>query len=262
MPKSSARRFVQRGSPIVGETGTSSKRQYATRVARGSREQIAATIDPRARVASNARRLVATVSRRLPLRSRVRPQLRGKPYRRARTAEMSTAARRAATRLARAELGAASGGGVRRRRPRGLGGTGAAAAARGGPADAPRTWALVRPIGAPVRGFAADANAEPAKDPDDDRVVDLDREEFPDVSPRVIRLADDICSLTLLEVHDMTQILSKRLGIPPSRRPIARPWRRRARRGAPAAAAAPRRRRKRRNSPSSSRVSTPRRRSR
>ena len=46
----------------------------------------------------------------------------------------------------------------------------------------------------PVRGFAADANAEPAKDPDDDRVVDLDREEFPDVSPRVIRLADDICS--------------------------------------------------------------------
>ena len=84
-----------------------------------------------------------------------------------------------------------------------------------GPADAPRTWALVRPIGAPVRGFAADANAEPAKDPDDDRVVDLDREEFPDVSPRVIRLADDICSLTLLEVHDMTQILSKRLGIPP-----------------------------------------------
>ena len=69
----------------------------------------ACIIDPRARVASNARRLVATVSRRLPLRSRVRPQLQGKPYRRARTAEMSTAARRAATRLARAELGAASG---------------------------------------------------------------------------------------------------------------------------------------------------------
>ena len=61
------------------------------------------------------------------------------------------------------------------------------------------------------RGFAAEADA--AADPDDDRVVDLDREEFPDVSPRVIRLADDICSLTLLEVHDMTTILTKRLGL-------------------------------------------------
>jgi large subunit ribosomal protein L7/L12 len=69
------------------------------------------------------------------------------------------------------------------------------------------------------RGFAADADPA-AKDPDDDRVVDLDREEFPDVSPRVIRLADDICSLTLLEVHDMTTILTKRLGLSGSPMPM------------------------------------------
>ena len=68
------------------------------------------------------------------------------------------------------------------------------------------------------RGFAAEADA--AADPDDDRVVDLDREEFPDVSPRVIRLADDICSLTLLEVHDMTTILTKRLGLSGSPMPM------------------------------------------
>ena len=73
------------------------------------------------------------------------------------------------------------------------------------------------------RGFAADAStpeaigggdkAAAAKDPDDDRVVDMNREDFPNASPRVIRLADDICSLTLLEVHDMTEILKKRLNI-------------------------------------------------
>ena len=152
---------------------------------------------------------------------------------------MSTAARRAATRLARGELGAASGAHAAAVRAA-WAGRGAAAAARGGPADAPQTWALVRPIGAPVRGFAADANAEPAKDPDDDRVVDLDREEFPDVSPRVIRLADDICSLTLLEVHDMTQILSKRLGISAAPMMMGAPVGAVAPgAGAPAAAAAP-----------------------
>lgn len=76
-----------------------------------------------------------------------------------------------------------------------------------------------------ARGFAADAEparaaaddspkkADAAKDPDDDRVVDMDREEFPNASPRVLRLADDICSLTLLEVHDMSEILKKRLNI-------------------------------------------------
>lgn len=69
-----------------------------------------------------------------------------------------------------------------------------------------------------ARGFAAEADA--AADPDDDRVVDLDREEFPEVSPRVIRLADDICSLTLLEVHDMTTILTKRLGLSGSPMPM------------------------------------------
>ena len=53
------------------------------------------------------------------------------------------------------------------------------------------------------------------------RKLDLDREEFPDVSPRVIRLADDICSLTLLEVHDMTQILTKRLGLQPGGMPVS-----------------------------------------
>ena len=73
------------------------------------------------------------------------------------------------------------------------------------------------------RGFAAssklagpdEATATEAKeasvDPDDDVVVDMDREEFPDYSPRVICLADDICSLTLLEVHDMMDILKKKL---------------------------------------------------
>ena len=69
-----------------------------------------------------------------------------------------------------------------------------------------------------ARGFAAEVGA--AADPDDDRVVDLDREEFPEVSPRVIRLADDICSLTLLEVHDMTTILTKRLGLSGSPMPM------------------------------------------
>mmetsp|Transcript_29569 Transcript_29569/g.47548 ORF Transcript_29569/g.47548 Transcript_29569/m.47548 type:complete len:198 (-) Transcript_29569:3-596(-) len=73
------------------------------------------------------------------------------------------------------------------------------------------------------RGFASDSGdkevATPpkgkgaAKDPDDDRVVDMDRVEFPNASARVQRLADDICSLTLLEVHDMAQILRKRLDI-------------------------------------------------
>ena len=71
-----------------------------------------------------------------------------------------------------------------------------------------------------ARGFAAEADPNAAADPDDDRVVDLDREEFPDVSPRVIRLADDICSLTLLEVHDMTTILTKRLGLSGSPMPM------------------------------------------
>ena len=152
---------------------------------------------------------------------------------------MSTAARRAAMRLARAELGAASGAHAAVVRAA-WAGRGAAAAARGGPANAPRAWGLVRPIGAPARGFAADADAEPAKDPDDDRVVDLDREEFPDVSPRVIRLADDICSLTLLEVHDMTQILSKRLGISAAPMMMGAPVGAVAPgAGAPAAAAAP-----------------------
>ena len=72
------------------------------------------------------------------------------------------------------------------------------------------------------RGFAASSKlagpdeatateAKEAADPDDDVVVDMDREEFPDYSPRVIRLADDICSLTLLEVHDMMDILKKKL---------------------------------------------------
>lgn len=80
-----------------------------------------------------------------------------------------------------------------------------------------------RRLGA-ARGFAADAtpgssdDKPPAankaeKDPDDDRVVDMDREDFPNASPRVRRLADDICQLTLLEVHDMTEILKKRLNI-------------------------------------------------
>ena len=81
------------------------------------------------------------------------------------------------------------------------------------------------------RGFAASSKlagpdeatateAKEAADPDDDVVVDMDREEFPDVSPRVIRLADDICSLTLLEVHDMTTILTKRLGLSGSPMPM------------------------------------------
>mmetsp|Transcript_2143 Transcript_2143/g.7431 ORF Transcript_2143/g.7431 Transcript_2143/m.7431 type:complete len:256 (-) Transcript_2143:686-1453(-) len=69
-----------------------------------------------------------------------------------------------------------------------------------------------------TRGFASPT--ADSKDPDDDRVVDLDREEFPLVSERVVRLADDICSLTLLEVHDMTTILTKRLGLSGSPMPM------------------------------------------
>jgi|MDSW01.1.fsa_nt_gb large subunit ribosomal protein L7/L12 len=92
-----------------------------------------------------------------------------------------------------------------------------------------------------IRGFAADAepaSSESGADPDDDRVVDLDREEFPDVSPRVIRLADDICSLTLLEVHDMTQILTKRLGLQPGGMPMMMPGAAGAAGAAPAAGGA------------------------
>ena len=60
------------------------------------------------------------------------------------------------------------------------------------------------------------------------------------MSPRVIRLADDICSLTLLEVHDMTQILSKRLGISAAPMMMGAPVGAVAPgAGAPAAAAAP-----------------------
>jgi large subunit ribosomal protein L7/L12 len=71
------------------------------------------------------------------------------------------------------------------------------------------------------RGFADSADKvkdeddadEPAVDPDDERVVDLDRVEFPNISSRVLRLADDVCGLTLLEVNDLSEILKKRLNI-------------------------------------------------
>ena len=54
------------------------------------------------------------------------------------------------------------------------------------------------------RGFAADAEAsEDAKKAEDAH----------EPSPRMVRLADDICGLTLLEVHDLTTILKKRLGL-------------------------------------------------
>jgi len=103
----------------------------------------------------------------------------------------------------------------------GLARAGAVATARAA-SDAARTIGENAPFAfgarGSARGFAAEADA--AADPDDDRVVDLDREEFPDVSPRVIRLADDICSLTLLEVHDMTTILTKRLGLSGSPMPM------------------------------------------
>ena len=56
--------------------------------------------------------------------------------------------------------------------------------------------------GALRRGFAADAEASEDKT-DDAR----------EPSPRMVRLADDICGLTLLEVHDLTEILKKRLGL-------------------------------------------------
>ena len=54
------------------------------------------------------------------------------------------------------------------------------------------------------RGFAADTEAsEDAKKAEDAH----------EPSPRMVRLADDICGLTLLEVHDLTTILKKRLGL-------------------------------------------------
>ena len=57
--------------------------------------------------------------------------------------------------------------------------------------------------GALRRGFAADAEASEDKKDDDAR----------EPCPRMVRLADDICGLTLLEVHDLTEILKKRLGL-------------------------------------------------
>ena len=57
--------------------------------------------------------------------------------------------------------------------------------------------------GALRRGFAADAEASDDKKDDDAR----------EPCPRMVRLADDICGLTLLEVHDLTEILKMRLGL-------------------------------------------------
>lgn len=56
--------------------------------------------------------------------------------------------------------------------------------------------------GALRRGFAADAEASEDK-----------KDDAREPSPRMVRLADDICGLTLLEVHDLTEILKKRLGL-------------------------------------------------
>lgn len=58
------------------------------------------------------------------------------------------------------------------------------------------------------RGFSSSADADP-----DDAPVDLEAEQFPHISERVMRLADDICGLTLLEVNDLSEVLKKRLGI-------------------------------------------------
>ena len=52
------------------------------------------------------------------------------------------------------------------------------------------------------RGFAADAEASEDK-----------KDDAREPCPRMVRLADDICGLTLLEVHDLTEILKKRLGL-------------------------------------------------
>lgn len=45
-----------------------------------------------------------------------------------------------------------------------------------------------------------------------DAEIDLNKEQKREVSPKVQKLADEFCSLTLLEVADLTDILKERLG--------------------------------------------------
>lgn len=45
-----------------------------------------------------------------------------------------------------------------------------------------------------------------------DAEIDLKKEQKREVSPKVQKLADEFCGLTLLEVADLTDILKERLG--------------------------------------------------
>ena len=55
-----------------------------------------------------------------------------------------------------------------------------------------------------------------------DAEIDLDKvQERPPPSEKLLKLSDEICNLTMLEVFDLTQILQKRLGACP--RPCFRP---------------------------------------
>ena len=75
------------------------------------------------------------------------------------------------------------------------------AAARGGGAPSTR-----------ARSFASDADeARDARD--DDVVVDLDAKTTKKTSEKVAAIADRVCELTLLETHELCEVLAERLGL-------------------------------------------------
>ena len=63
-----------------------------------------------------------------------------------------------------------------------------------------------------ARSFASDADeARDARD--DDVVVDLDAKTTKKASEKVAAIADRVCELTLLETHELCEVLAERLGL-------------------------------------------------
>ena len=63
-----------------------------------------------------------------------------------------------------------------------------------------------------ARSFASDADeARDARD--DDVVVDLDAKTTKKTSEKVAAIADRVCELTLLETHELCEVLAERLGL-------------------------------------------------
>ena len=67
-------------------------------------------------------------------------------------------------------------------------------------------------VDARARSFASDADeARDARD--DDVVVDLDAKTTKKTSEKVAAIADRVCELTLLETHELCEVLAERLGL-------------------------------------------------